>query len=164
VKVGDPDGPFSYLRIADVIRRTGEDARSDAKQLFERMALNVLAGNSDDHLRNHGFIRVSQTTYKLSPVFDVLPHPGEVSLQALVVGREGRSASITNLLSSCERFGIAHDEAVGMIRDIQDVLNESPQFYANAGMEIPEARALSAVCTRLRTDIPSLTINRGPRQ
>lgn len=164
VRVGDPDGPFSYLRIADVIRRTGEDARSDARQLFQRMALNVLAGNSDDHLKNHGMVRVSQTTYKMSPVFDVLPHPGEVSLQALVIGREGRTASITNLLSSCERFGVSHQQAVGIIRDVQDVLSESLQFYANAGMAMPEARALSAVCTRLRSDIPTLTSNQGPRQ
>jgi len=164
VKVGDPDGPFSYLRITDVIRRTGEDARGDARQLFGRMALNVLSGNTDDHLRNHGFLKVSQTTYKLSPVFDVLPHPGEVSLQALVIGRDGRAASIPNLLSSCERFGVDRDQAIGLIKDIQDVLDQSPRFYANAGMNAPEVRALSAVCTRLQGEIPSASPIRGHRQ
>ena len=149
MRVGDTDGPMSYLRIADVIRKVSEHSASDSAEMYARMAMNVLIGNTDDHMRNHGFLQASPTSYELSPVFDVLPHPGELGLQALVVGAEGRKATIENLLSSPERFGLDRDTAVARIQSIQEVLSRASAFFENAGMKAAEVRSLAQICSRM---------------
>lgn len=66
----------SYLEIAEFIQTQGaQDAVApDLEQLFRRVLFNVLAGNTDDHLRNHGFIRVP-SGWRLAPAYDLNPNP-----------------------------------------------------------------------------------------
>lgn len=68
--------PASYLEIALAVADHVEaDAiESDLEQLFRRVAFNVLAGNRDDHLRNHGFLR-GWGGWRLAPAFDLNPSP-----------------------------------------------------------------------------------------
>ncbi len=63
----------TYSDIAEAARRIG--VRDAAEQAFERLLLNAFLHNTDDHLRNHGFLdRCGR--WEFSPVFDVVPHPG----------------------------------------------------------------------------------------
>ena len=66
----------SYLDIAQAINFFADPAkiRDDLEQLFRRVVFNVLTGNRDDHLRNHGFLRFAQG-WRLSPAFDMNPAP-----------------------------------------------------------------------------------------
>jgi serine/threonine-protein kinase HipA len=61
----------TYVDIAEVGRRIG-DANA-AKAMYRRFLLNAQLRNTDDHLRNHAFI-ADATGWRLSPVFDVVPH------------------------------------------------------------------------------------------
>ncbi len=69
----DGDGG-SYIDLAQVVSDHGARGHVDADlaQLFRRALFNVLVGNRDDHLRNHGFIR-EPTGWRLAPAFDVNP-------------------------------------------------------------------------------------------
>lgn len=69
----------SYLDIAQAIENLGDPAaiEADLHQLFKRVAFNVLVGNRDDHLRNHGFLRVAGG-WRLAPAFDVNPSPEKI--------------------------------------------------------------------------------------
>ena len=66
----------SYLDIVDAIERGGSSSQIAAQleQLFRRVLFNILIGNRDDHLRNHGFLREGNG-WTLSPAFDVNPNP-----------------------------------------------------------------------------------------
>jgi serine/threonine-protein kinase HipA len=66
----------SYLDIVQAIEHDGASKQINAQleQLFRRVLFNILIGNRDDHLRNHGFLRESNG-WVLSPVFDVNPNP-----------------------------------------------------------------------------------------
>jgi serine/threonine-protein kinase HipA len=78
--VGKQDGEdASYLDIAQAIGFVADPVkiRDDLKELFRRAVFNVLIGNRDDHLRNHGFLRF-ESGWRLSPAFDVNPMPGKV--------------------------------------------------------------------------------------
>ncbi len=46
----------SYLEIAEVIERNSVTAAAELRQLWRRVAFNILISNTDDHLRNHGFL------------------------------------------------------------------------------------------------------------
>jgi serine/threonine-protein kinase HipA len=65
----------SYLELAQFLRLRGDPAHIDAdlEQLFRRVAFNVLVGNRDDHLRNHGFL-LTRNGWRLAPAFDVNPN------------------------------------------------------------------------------------------
>jgi serine/threonine-protein kinase HipA len=66
----------SYLDVAQAIVNLGDPKAidDDLGQLFRRVVFNVLTGNRDDHLRNHGFLRAGGG-WRLAPAFDVNPSP-----------------------------------------------------------------------------------------
>lgn len=64
----------SYIEIADILIRSGARPDSDLEQLFRRIVFCVCVSNTDDHLRNHGFL-LSEEGWTLSPAFDMNPDP-----------------------------------------------------------------------------------------
>lgn len=63
-----------YAEIAEAMRDLSRSPRADHHELFDRVVAGVALGNTDDHLRNHGFI-ADRGSWTLSPVFDVNPNP-----------------------------------------------------------------------------------------
>jgi serine/threonine-protein kinase HipA len=66
------DNRASYLEIAEFIRFSGASNEEDLHQLWKRIVFNISISNTDDHLRNHGFV-LSSKGWRLSPAFDVNP-------------------------------------------------------------------------------------------
>ncbi|SRR6056297_2597482 len=64
----------SYLEIIEIIEQYGCNPRDDIRELWKRIVLSVAISNSDDHLRNHGFL-LTKDGWKLSPVYDINPEP-----------------------------------------------------------------------------------------
>lgn len=64
-----------YLDMAEVIQRDGDRVNDDLHELWRRVVFGRLIANTDDHLRNHGFLRRSDAGWSLSPAFDVNPNP-----------------------------------------------------------------------------------------
>lgn len=111
---------WSYLLLADQLRRWSEKPDADRIELFRRIVFNAAVTNNDDHPRNHAVIRTAHG-WRLTPVYDLVPVP-LVSLErrdlAMTVGTYGRTASIYNLLSQCERFGLTAEAARKEIENI----------------------------------------------
>jgi len=109
-----PDGErWSYPLLADELRRWSEKPDEDRVELFRRIVFNAAVTNNDDHPRNHA-VRRTARGWRLTPAYDLVPAP-LVSLErrdlAMTIGTYGRTASIYNLLSQCERFGLTIDAA-----------------------------------------------------
>jgi serine/threonine-protein kinase HipA len=116
----------SYRRLSEQLRLFGADHKKDSQELWRRMAFNILCSNTDDHLRNHGFLWDGKG-WRLSPAYDVLPYP-QVSLDrnlAIGVGRDGRRASMRNALSDSAGFGLSREEALSMALAIQQAVKTS---------------------------------------
>jgi len=67
--------PGYYTDIADVMRETSLDPRADMAELWRRMVFSILVNNTDDHLKNHGFLYVRDGFWRLSPAFDINCQP-----------------------------------------------------------------------------------------
>jgi serine/threonine-protein kinase HipA len=65
----------SYLEIAEAIEERSSAATADLRELWRRIVFSRLISNTDDHLRNHGFLRTSTAGWALSPAFDLNPDP-----------------------------------------------------------------------------------------
>ena len=66
------DHQASYLELAEFIQNHGSHIESNLEQLWRRMVFNIAISNTDDHLRNHGFI-ITNNGWELSPAYDLNP-------------------------------------------------------------------------------------------
>lgn len=118
-----PSPRWSYLLLAQELRRWSADLQADREELFRRMVFNALVSNGDDHPRNHALIAPG-AEFRLSPLFDVVPMPRRGSVErdlAMVAGEFGRRATRANLVSAPGQFGLSELEA-GAIVDQLDVI------------------------------------------
>jgi serine/threonine-protein kinase HipA len=72
-----------YLELVDALRRWGARPRQDMHALFRRIVFNILISNTDDHLRNHGFLFPSPAGWQLSPAYDLNPAPLDMKPRVL---------------------------------------------------------------------------------
>ena len=74
--LGQTDGASdsSYLDLADFITKAGASPREDLAELWKRIVFSMAVSNTDDHLRNHGFL-LTEKGWRLSPMYDVNPVP-----------------------------------------------------------------------------------------
>ena len=98
----------SYLEIADALRQHGARARKDLAQLWRRIVFNVLISNTDDHLRNHGFLHEGQLGWRLSPAYDLNPTPADVRPRVLStsIGFDDPAASLDLALETAGSYGL----------------------------------------------------------
>ncbi|WP_337442044.1 type II toxin-antitoxin system HipA family toxin [Cupriavidus necator] len=68
-------GDHAYTQIADTIIANSVNPGQDLKELWRRLAFNLLITNVDDHVQNHGFLHVAHGQWRLSPAFDINPFP-----------------------------------------------------------------------------------------
>jgi serine/threonine-protein kinase HipA len=117
--LGAADGERrDYLEIASAISHISADATADLHELFARIAFTVKVNNTDDHLRNHGFLR-ADGAWRLSPMFDVNPEHDEHAERATSIGGAlTHDDSIKALLDNCEQFRFNRKEAVQVLNDI----------------------------------------------
>ncbi len=104
---------WSYPLLADELRRWSEKPDEDRVELFRRIVFSAAVTNNDDHPRNHA-VRRTARGWRLTPAYDLVPMPlvsRERRDLAMTIGTYGRTASIYNLLSQCERFGLTIEAA-----------------------------------------------------
>ncbi len=94
-----------YTDIADVIRQISKNAIEDLHELWRRIIFTILVSNTDDHLKNHGFIYVGNDRWRLSPAFDINPSPSRHrKLETGIVTGGVFDASLAIALDACEFF------------------------------------------------------------
>lgn len=115
---------WSYLLLADELRRWSERPAQDRRELFRRVVFNALISNVDDHPRNHALIAPGRE-WHLAPAYDLTPTPS-VGLErrdlALECGPLGRMARRDNLLAGAARFGLSREEAGGIIDEMKQTV------------------------------------------
>jgi serine/threonine-protein kinase HipA len=113
----------SYLEIVDVIRQYGAKPKIDIAELWRRMVFNVLISNTDDHLRNHGFLYQDSEGWRLSPAYDLNPVPQEIKPRVLStsINENEATASIELALEVASYFDLNLKEARKIIREIAKI-------------------------------------------
>ena len=136
---------WSYVFLAEELRRNSSEPRADARELFLRMLFNALISNTDDHPRNHAVIAMDRN-FRLAPAYDLTPFtPVSVERRdlAMSVGDAGRYAQADNILSQCARFLLAREEASAIVDATEAIVKA--RWYAVAR----EAGVTEGDCTRI---------------
>lgn len=118
---GDSDST-SYLDIANAVRQYGANVQTDLTELWSRIAFSIAVGNSDDHLRNHGFI-LTDTGLRLAPMFDVNPNPDAAGL-SLNIDENSNALDFELLLSVAPHFDLSEDAASDIVFRIRNAVSD----------------------------------------
>ena len=121
----DPE-VHSYLDIADAIRTIGSSPQTDLIELWKRIVFSVLISNTDDHLRNHGFLYVNGQGWQLSPLYDVNPSSDNKNILSTYITRQDNSQSLELTLEVCEYFGLTVQLAKQTISQMRQVVRQWP--------------------------------------
>ena len=128
---------WSYLSLADEVRRASASPREDLRELFGRMCFNAAVSNLDDHPRNHALLARGRS-WRLSPAYDLEPMPvvaAERRDLAMVCGPHGRRANRANLLAAAGRFLLGRDEARAIFSHVTETIRGSRrQVMRGAGV------------------------------
>ncbi len=136
----------SYLEIAEAIRQQGARAASDLKQLWRRIVFNILISNTDDHLRNHGFLYVGSDGWTLSPAYDLNPVPVDVKPRVLsnAIDAEDATASLNLALSVCGSFNLKPKEATTIAAEAGKAVRKWRDEAKAAGISASEIARMSS--------------------
>lgn len=107
----------SYLELAEFIMRNGANVKADLAELWRRMVFNISITNTDDHLRNHGFL-LTPRGWTLSPAFDINPVPDGAGL-TLNIFEDDNSLNVLLALSVAEYFRLTNKEAQQIVKKVQ---------------------------------------------
>jgi len=138
---------WSYILLADEIRRVSAEPKADLLELFGRMCFNAAVSNTDDHPRNHAMLAKDQT-WRLSPAFDLTPTP-TIALErrdlAMVCGSAGRYANRENLISQHGRFLLSKEEATVILDNIVDTVRSTwRSVMRQAGVSEADCQAIAS--------------------
>lgn len=112
--------PRSYLELADALRQHGAAPKEDMRSLWRRIVFSILISNTDDHLRNHGFLYPGAEGWPLAPAYDLNPVPTDVRPRVLstAISLDDGTASLNLALEVAEYFELDWKEARRIAREV----------------------------------------------
>lgn len=106
----------SYLEIVEFLMNHGANVDQDLEELWRRIVFSICVSNTDDHLRNHGFI-LSDKGWLLSPAYDINPVETGKGLR-LNISETDNSLEINLAREVCEFFRIGEGRADEIIKEV----------------------------------------------
>ena len=118
--------PRSYPDIADALQRHGAAAPRDLPQLWRRVVFNVLISNTDDHLRNHGFLYEDHRGWRLSPAYDLNPVPTDIRPRVLStsIAAHDPTASLDLALETAEHYRLGLNDARTIAKEVSNTVGQ----------------------------------------
>ncbi len=120
------DTGVSYLDLAEFLMRHGAKANRDLEQLWRRIVFYILVSNTDDHLRNHGFL-LQEGGWVLSPAYDINPVAMGGGL-ALNISKEDNTQSLDLVRSVASVFRIDNGKADKIIGEVINAVRNWEQL------------------------------------
>ncbi len=133
----DESSGVSYLEIARVLIDHGAQTGADLQELWSRIVFNVLVSNTDDHLRNHGFILVPGKGWRLSPAYDMNPVPESHGLK-LNISEADNALDLDLVRSVAPYFRVDAKTARSIIERSQSVVRQWPKIAAHLSVSARE--------------------------
>lgn len=148
------DESGSYLEIADAIELDSPAASEDLGQLWRRIAFSILISNTDDHLRNHGFLRRSTAGWSLSPAFDLNPDPapGPKYLRT-AIDFDDTEARIDTLMSVAGQFRLTHERAREVLGDVVAATSSWRRLAGHQGLDGRAVEAMAPAFEHEQADV-----------
>jgi serine/threonine-protein kinase HipA len=138
----------SYIELARFLQLRGDPAfiAADLVQLFQRVVFNVLVGNRDDHLRNHGFL-LAANGWRLAPAFDVNPNVHKAE-HVLNLDETSEHPSVDAVLATHQYYGLDRSRADRIAGEISAVVAGWRDEARRLGIAAAEIDLMAAAFSR----------------
>ncbi|MEZ5030643.1 MAG: HipA domain-containing protein [Saprospiraceae bacterium] len=122
----------SYLDLADFLTSHGAKVQSDLEQLWRRIVFNLCVANTDDHLRNHGFL-LTPNGWCLSPAYDINPNPYGNGL-SLNISEHDNSLSLDLAMEVSPFFRLTEARSREIMREVCAAVSDWRECAARHGL------------------------------
>lgn len=122
----------SYLEIVEFIQKYGANVDQDLEELWRRIVFSICVTNTDDHLRNHGFI-LTDEGWLLSPAYDINPVETGTGLK-LNISDEDNSLDLDLAIEVCEFFRLTVDRANKIVTEVKAVVRNWEKVATKYGI------------------------------
>jgi len=115
----------SYETLAEIIRHRFTDPRGSLRELFSRLAFNILCGNTDDHARNHAaFWNGRELT--LTPAYDICPQgrTGNEASQAMLISGNNNLSQLKSCLEAAHHFLLSAEDARAIFTHLIETIEQ----------------------------------------
>lgn len=126
----------SYLEFVDALRQHGAAAKQDMHELWRRIVFSILVSNTDDHLRNHGFLYDGSDGWRLAPAYDLNPVPVDIKPRVLAtaIDTDDNTASLDLAMSVVEYFELDNARAIEIAREVGQAVSTWRETAARTGL------------------------------
>lgn len=138
----DGESGASYLELAELLMQQGARAQSDAVELFRRALFNVAVSNTDDHLRNHGFL-LTERGWALAPAFDVNPNP-DGGPHALALDELVDDGDLETVMDARKSYGVHEKDARAALKAVTTAVGEWRAVAERVGIARREMEAYAS--------------------
>lgn len=122
--LGAKDGDSrSYVEIAEALELNSNTVDRDLEELFRRVIFSILTNNTDDHLRNHAFLRRGNS-WQLSPAYDLNPNPESSESRTTAVDPDGLNASIEAMCSVSDIFRLSNERTKQIVDEVETATSD----------------------------------------
>ena len=136
------DDGCSYLDIAQFITQYGANPQEDLPELWRRIAFSVAISNTDDHLRNHGFL-LTQQGWRLSPAYDINPNADGQGL-SLNISDVDNALDFELVMEVAPIFRLTRDNANKMLSKIKETVSQYRSYAGRAGIAQSEQERMAS--------------------
>lgn len=138
--------PHSYLEMAYALAQHGSSPEQDMQELWRRIVFTIMVSNTDDHMRNHGFIYERYKGWRLSPAYDINPTPLEIAppIFKTYIDFNDNSASLETAMRVAKEFRLKKDEALFIIKEVTSSVKQWRQVAARFGLSKQECDRMSS--------------------
>jgi serine/threonine-protein kinase HipA len=100
------------------------------------LVFNILISNTDDHLRNHGFLYSGQNGWRLSPAYDLNPVPTDIKPRILstAINEDDNTASLALAMEVAEYFELDKDKARDIVAEVRKAVSKWRNEAAQQGL------------------------------
>lgn len=138
----DANAGASYIEIAEALIRNGAEVDADLQELWSRIVFNMLVSNTDDHLRNHGFLLSPRKGWRLSPAYDLNPVAGATELK-LNVNEVENIIDLDLALSVADFFRVKVGAARGIIDNQKKIIKKWRRVVISLGISRSEQEIMA---------------------
>lgn len=136
----------SYLEIVDALRQHSAAPKADMEALWRRLVFSILISNTDDHLRNHGFLYQGQEGWRLSPAYDLNPVPVDIKPRVLAtaINEDDATASLPLAMDVAGYFGLDDSKAKRISSEVGKAVSKWRKEAARFGLSKSEIERMAS--------------------
>lgn len=143
---GHDNEQHSYLEIAYALAQQGAAPEEDMEELWRRIVFTIMVSNTDDHLRNHGFVYERYKGWRLSPAYDINPTPLEIAPHMLTTSIDfnDNAASLETAIRVAKEFRLKQEKALRIIQKVASSVQQWRLVASRFGLSKQECDRMSS--------------------